>query len=417
MNQYPYGPSFGPSSPQQPQAQSDVPEQYVQTAFPAVHNVEQPVSPAPAAAYYGEQPVPLAYAPNFQAGCPPRQNVPPAYAFCGQAYPVVPPYGIRGSRIGRDPRIWAASGAMNRMCLLALAQTGASFLWGILVQILSMLTGIAFFTEPMGYWWLSGALVPLSTVLPFFLYFKISRASAADYLRFEKVGFTGGLLCVLAGLGVTLMGNRPAVFAQMILSLFGYEPNETPFGGVTSAPSLILELLVIAVLVPVMEEFVFRGVLLSTLRKFGLGFSVVGSALIFALAHMELPNVLFAFVAGMVLGALYAFTNNLWITIAIHALNNGLSVFTSHCNFLFGEQTGETVSAVLMIGAMLVGLAALALLLILKRDIFITRRSPRYNGPANPMNGEESALSIVRAPAFWALVLLMVLYTVQACVL
>ena len=167
-----------------------------------------------------------------------------------------------------------------------------------------------------------------------------------------------------------------------------------------------------AVLVPFMEEFAFRGVVLSALRKYGIGFSIVASALIFGMAHMDFSTVVFAFVAGLVFGFLYAKTNNLWLPVIIHSLNNLIAVLGSHGEFLFGDMA-YFVNNLLMLVPLGVGLVALVLLLVFKRGMFIGLRSPRYDGPAQPLGAGESAASIVRAPMFWVVVGLMALYTLS----
>ena len=67
----------------------------------------------------------------------------------------------------------------------------------------------------------------------------------------------------------------------------------------------------------------------------------------------------------------------------------------------------------LMLVPLGVGLVALVLLLVFKRGMFIGPRTPRYDGPAQPLGAGESAASIVRAPMFWVVVGLMALYTLS----
>ena len=293
----------------------------------------------------------------------------------------------------RDPRKKGASSAINRMGLLLLAQVALSFIWQFPLQMLLALVGVDLFRNALGYQWLSGVLVPLSTALPFAAYLFFRKKDPSDYLKFEKVGFTGGLLCVVAGLGVV------------------YESPGSILSQGESLEAILLEIAVTAVLVPFMEEFAFRGVILSALRKYGMGFSIVVSGVLFGLAHLDASSVVFATIAGLVFGFLYAKTNNLWLTVLIHALNNLIAVLGSHGEFLFGSQA-NLVGNLIMLVPMGLGVVALILLLCLKRKMFISVGSPRYDGPAQPLRAGESAGTLVRAPVFWVVVGLMVLYTV-----
>ena len=326
----------------------------------------------------------------------------PAYA---------PPFAVGGGKPPRDPRRYGASRTLNRMSLLVLAQTGLSFFWQIPLVLLLSLVGVDIYTNSLGYQWLTGILVPLSTALPFVAYLFFRKKDLTEYLKFEKVGFVGGLLCVLAGLGVVLLGNYPAIFVSNIFSSFGYDTSSAYISQADSLEAILLEIAVVAVLVPFMEEMVFRGVILSSLRKYGVGFSIVASALVFGLAHMSVSNVVFATIAGLVFGFLYAKTNNLWLTVIVHALNNFIAAFGTHTEFFFGDMA-QMANVILMLGPIVLGVIALILLVLFKRNMFPGVGSPKYDGPSQPLRAGESAVAIVRAPAFWILVGAMVLYTI-----
>ena len=297
------------------------------------------------------------------------------------------------------------------MCLLVLAQVGLSFFWQIPLIFLLALVGVDVTTNIMGYQWLSGVMVPLSTALPFAAYLLIRRKDPVDYLKFQRVGFTGGVLCVLGGLALVLLGNYPAMAVGDFFGSFGYNGGSGYVSTAESWEAILLELAVTAVLVPFMEEFVFRGVILSSLRPYGIGFSIVASALIFGLAHLDLSSTVFAVIAGLVFGFLYARTNNLWLTVWIHGLNNAIAVIGSHTDYLFGSWA-STMDVALMLVPIGLGLISLVLLAIFRRGMFLTRTSPQYDGPAYPLDATESALGIVRAPVFWVVVGLMVAYSI-----
>ena len=351
---------------------------------------------------------PQAPAQDWPQGAPPQAPAQGSPAPWQNAPSYAPPFSLQQE----DPRRRGASHTLNHMCLLSLAQTGLSFVWQVPLMLLLSVLGVDILTNAMGYQWLSAVLVPLATALPFAAYLLFRKEDPAHYLKFERVGFTGGLLCVLAGLAISLLGNYPALFVQEFFGLFGYSSS----GGYTAQgeawPSILLEIAVVAVLVPFMEEFAFRGVILSSLRRYGLGFSVVASALVFGMAHLDFSTVVFATISGLALGFLYAKTNNLWLVVLIHGLNNLIAVLGSHADFLFGDMS-ILISNLIVFVPILLGLLSLLLLLIFKRGMFISAGSPRYDGPAYPLKAGESASAIVRAPAFWVAAGLMALYTLS----
>lgn len=94
-------------------------------------------------------------------------------------------------------------------------------------------------------------------------------------------------------------------------------------------PDLSLALLLaLAILVaPVVEEMLFRGVLLPALmKKMSAGAAVAVSSLVFSVLHFHLPSTVPLFVLSTVLSLLYIHARSLWAPIMLHALFNGASV-------------------------------------------------------------------------------------------
>ncbi len=90
-------------------------------------------------------------------------------------------------------------------------------------------------------------------------------------------------------------------------------------------------LLLGAVVAPVAEEVFFRGFLYAGLRgRWGLGWGLAVSALIFGLAHL-MPGVLVPIaLLGVVLAWLYEVTGSLWPSILLHMAINGLALVAAY---------------------------------------------------------------------------------------
>ena len=88
--------------------------------------------------------------------------------------------------------------------------------------------------------------------------------------------------------------------------------------------SLTIALILFAVAVPIIEELLFRGLILDTLSEsYGSWTSIIISSVIFALLHIYPLSILNAFWAGMIYGYLRIRTNSLWPSIILHGLWNG----------------------------------------------------------------------------------------------
>ena len=181
--------------------------------------------------------------------------------------------------------------------------------------------------------------------------------------------------------------------------------------------SFIVEFLGIAVMVPVLEEFAFRGVILSGLRRYGTGFAIAASAFIFGMAHMSLSSVVFATIAGVAMGAAYVITGNLWVSVCIHALNNGIAVIESYSDLIVGPGRQELLAGITMLAVCGLGILALVILLMLvlvvKAPLF-PKREPLV--PADgvlypPLRFGESVVTMLKSPVLWAILAMVLVET------
>lgn len=100
---------------------------------------------------------------------------------------------------------------------------------------------------------------------------------------------------------------------------------------------------VIAVVGPVVEEIIFRGIMIERLgAKYNYGWAVVISSVIFGVLH---PSPVGAFIVGVVLSLLYLKTRSLKIPILIHIANNTIATFfiMGDEKFSFSSNSWETV--------------------------------------------------------------------------
>ncbi len=123
--------------------------------------------------------------------------------------------------------------------------------------------------------------------------------------------------------------------------------NETSFYTTADTTSpLVYNFLVVLITVliaPIVEEFLFRGVILQRLAvKWGITAGVLISSFIFGILH---GDILGAFVFGIFMSLLYINTRTLLVPIACHVLNNGLAFGLSFIGILLGEsETATTVA-------------------------------------------------------------------------
>lgn len=144
-------------------------------------------------------------------------------------------------------------------------------------------------------------------------------------------------LKLAAGQGLaSYIGIIPIVFAtsflyQIFLYAAGYPVTLQDVVVIFLEPqsgwSLFFLLLLAVVVAPLVEETLFRGILLPVLmKKMSPGTAIVISSAFFALIHQHLPSMVPLFALAVVLALLYIYSGSLWTSIVLHAVFNGVSI-------------------------------------------------------------------------------------------
>lgn len=413
-------PPYDPASayPAQQSQPPVYPPQTVQTAYPQPVQAVPPQQPYPGYAQYAQYAQYPAQPQPVQAF--PAQPVPAGQGYPAPAYPIAgapayqamqaaqaPAFAVRQ----KDPRRVGAGRTLNRMGLLMVAQTVLSLVLQLAVILICLSWG-DISPDIQAQVIMVIGLSPICTAGPMLCYMCVGHKDWNQYLRFERRGFFGGLLVVFAALGICMAANIPAGLVDELLKDLGAREAADVLGEGGSWVNFAIEFVGVAVLVPLMEEFAFRGVILSSLRKHGTAFAIIASGIIFGMAHMSLTSVVFAMIAGIAMGAAYVITGNLWVTVAIHALNNGLAVIESYSGLVMGEAQQELFNGAVTIAAMALGGVCLLILLIFRRKLFKNGPSvPPVDAVNPPLKVGEILGRLVKSPVLWAILAMVLVET------
>jgi len=144
-----------------------------------------------------------------------------------------------------------------------------------------------------------------------------------------------------------------------------------------SVSVLMLNMFIVALIPALGEELFFRGVLLKLFREItrNIHWAVIVSAILFSAIHMQFYGFLPRLMMGIILGYLYVFTQNLWVPIIMHFVNNASSVllFYLHENGIIGvpmDKFGTTDNVVYIIGS---GMMVVWLMIMLYQRLGVDR--------------------------------------------
>lgn len=93
---------------------------------------------------------------------------------------------------------------------------------------------------------------------------------------------------------------------------------------------IMLAIVVYAVVPAVVEEFVFRGVILGAYNRVDVKMGILLSSLFFALLHFSFGSVLYGFFFGLLFAVVRLATDNLAYTMVMHGLFNTINVLLSY---------------------------------------------------------------------------------------
>lgn len=179
----------------------------------------------------------------------------------------------------------------------------------------------------------------------------------------EKVMKPGGILrlaCLFVS-GQALF-QVCATIQEAVLNLFGLSVLESMELATANTDTLSM-FLYTALAAPVVEEIIFRGLIMRGLEKYGKHFAILISSILFGLFHGNIVQSPYAFVVGLVLGYTAMEHNILWAMV-LHMVNNLVLGDTLP---RLTQWMGQTGSGLVLWGVILVCTVAAVVTLVRRR--------------------------------------------------
>lgn len=205
----------------------------------------------------------------------------------------------------------------------------------------------------------------------------------------------GSLLpAIMVGLGFCYAANVVVTMLQTKLQSilpFAQPEIELPDGIL----GFILSVLSIAVAPALIEEFLFRGVIMGSLLKFGKAFAIFTSAFLFGLVHGNLVQIPFAFMVGLVIGAMVVETNSFWTGVIIHFLNNFISVCMDYLLRVSDENILNVAYLFLLASLIIIGFFGFYILSNKNKDLFAFKKTAHISSTLRRFGWFSAVISII----------------------
>lgn len=181
--------------------------------------------------------------------------------------------------------------------------------WEIITQSIDLLSYVAALGVPV-------ILLVAWIKIPTKIAFPMRRVKGG--LAFAGMSMSLGAMC----LGTFAV----AAVTVLLESAFGIQPIAPDLPAPAGVAASVIYFITLAVCPAILEELLFRGVILQSLRRFGDVFALVMSALLFSMSHGNLVQGISSFCLGLVSGYFALITGSLFVPILTHFVNNGLVV-------------------------------------------------------------------------------------------
>ncbi|MCM1299506.1 MAG: CPBP family intramembrane metalloprotease, partial [[Eubacterium] siraeum] len=164
------------------------------------------------------------------------------------------------------------------------------------------------------------------------------------YKPFLSEGIVFGVCCFLGSLASIITNFIASIFDELFGTGEIVDNMEDMLPTADQPISIIILFFFVAVAAPIVEELIYRKLLLYPLRQYSDGFAVVVTALLFGFMHGNLNQAPYAIVVGLLFGTLAVRSNSVIPTMILHVVNNLTVTFGNYYPMIMGEENSYAVA-------------------------------------------------------------------------
>ena len=143
--------------------------------------------------------------------------------------------------------------------------------------------------------------------------------------NFAKMNFRSVVYSILLGFFIYFFTLLLSTFFNGIITMFGYRSSSSVSEEITLTTYLI-QIVTTAILPAFCEEFLHRGIVLQGTKHMSIKKAIIISSVLFGLIHLNITQVFYAIILGLIMGYTSVVAKNIWPAIIVHFMNNFMSV-------------------------------------------------------------------------------------------
>lgn len=196
----------------------------------------------------------------------------------------------------------------------------ALFVFGITSIILQyvlyfVMDAVKIVPEEFQQWLL--VIIPMYCIALPILYLMIKKEPVSKFEK-QKLGFGRWMKIFLCCFPIMVAGS---IIGSVLMNILSSGNSENPLNEAVEG-NFFMKVLVMVILAPIIEEFIFRKLIIDRTEKYGEKYAILFSALSFGLFHMNFYQFFYAFGLGLVFGYVYTRTKDLKYSIIMHMMIN-----------------------------------------------------------------------------------------------
>ena len=171
--------------------------------------------------------------------------------------------------------------------------------------------------------------------VPPLIYVLVNKANIRQTFRINRISIKELVLV----LGMAVFGYCIVSFINLILyRIFSFigTPIVPEFPPINNGRQYITALLVMALTPAVVEEFLFRGIILRGYERLGTRMSIIATGLLFAFLHLRITNIPAIIFLGIMIGYVVIRTDSIFAGVLYHFTQNAISV-----SFMYAQEIAK----------------------------------------------------------------------------
>ncbi len=196
----------------------------------------------------------------------------------------------------------------------------------------------------------------LSLTVAMLLMHIFFKGQLGGWMKPTKQGVRTGFLWAAPNHVVNMFSTMVVTFLVDMLSSGGITIPTSDFTIVQpSKAAVLLQIAYVIIAAPLIEEIIYRGMILSVLSKYGKTPAILLSALFFGLMHGNIPQAAGAFVGGLIYAVIAVESRSIVPSVILHMFNNLMAELGDLTQAL-GLKNSTDIVTIIMIAAAFVGL-------------------------------------------------------------